>query len=215
MGKLRENLMLLRTTRAATLDMVRGLAQERADWRPSPEEWSIGEVLDHLVRSGELYRKEIVALAELTRQGQKPFIRKTVADIDFAPSFLPKAMLPMVDIPFTMMTMFVPPFVRDTMIRYSSVLKGQTPEIARPLPARPLAELVGDLERSLTDTVKLLDENPKLDWEGMAIHHPLLGRNNVPQMLRLTAMHERRHQDQIRKVLGAAASAGQLAAPAR
>jgi hypothetical protein len=201
MGKLQENLMLLRQTRAATLEMVRDLPQERIDRRPSPKDWSVGEVLDHLVKSGELYRKEIVGLVELARQGKTPYVRKTVQEIDFAPSFLPKSMLPMLDVPFTMMTMFVPQIMRDTMIRYSSVLKGQTPEIARPAQGRPAAELIGELQRSLLETEQALSRNADLDWGAMAIHHPLLGRNNVPQMLRLTAMHERRHQDQIRALL--------------
>lgn len=203
MEKLQENLTLLRSTRADTLDMVRGLPQVRIDWSPRADCWSVGENLDHLVRSGELYRKEIVALVNLARQGRKPFIRKTVQEIDFAPSFLPKSMLPLVDIPFTIMTMFVPPVMRDMMIRSSSVLKGQTPEVARPRKGRPAADLIAELQRSLADTETLLNENPRLDWQRMSIQHPLLGINNVPQMLRLTAMHEKRHQDQMRKVLAA------------
>jgi hypothetical protein len=203
MGKLQENLELLKSTRATTLSLVRGLPQESLDWSPQPDQWSLGEVLDHLVRSAELYRKETLGLVSLARQGKTPFVRKTVQEIDFAPNFLPKSMLPVVDIPFTVMTMFVPQAMRDLMIRYSGVLKGQTPEVARPAKGRPAAELIGELEKSLAETIALIRDNPKLNWERMAIQHPLLGVNNVPQILRLTTMHEKRHQDQMRGLLAA------------
>ena len=200
MSKLQENLQLLTETRAATLDLIRGLSQEQLDWAPAGA-WSLAEVLDHLRLSGELYRKEIIALVALAKQGRKPFIRKTVQEIDFAPSFLPKSMLPALDVPFTVMTMFVPPVMRDLMIRYSSVLKGQTPEIARPVKGRPGSELIAALMQSLEDTTAMLRENAGLDWDRMSIQHPLLGINSVPQLLRLTAMHEKRHQDQMRKLV--------------
>ena len=203
MAKLEENLRLLESTRAATLSMTRGLTQEQIDWREAPDKWSVGEVLDHLVKSGELYRQEIVALVALAKQGRTPFIRKSVREIDFAPAFLPKSLLPVVDIPFTVMTLFVPPAMRDLMIRYSSVLKGQTPEVARPRHGRPAADLAAELESSLEATVRVLRENAGLNFGRMRLQHPLLGINDVPQLLRLTALHERRHQDQIGRLLAA------------
>ena len=203
MSKLQENVRLLEGTRAATLRMVGGLTQEQMDWAPGPEQWSVGENLDHLLRSEAIYRREITELAALARQGKTAFIRRSVHDIDFSPSFLPKSMLPAVDLPFTVVTMFVPPVVRDLMIRYSSVLKGQTPKAAIPAKGRPAAELVEAMRRSWEQTRDLLAANPGFAWDRMRVQHPLLGINSVPQLVRLTALHETRHQDQIGRVLAA------------
>jgi hypothetical protein len=200
MTNLQENLHLLESTRAATLAMVRKLTQEQADWAPGGDEWSVGEVLDHLLRSEAIYRKEILELVALARAGRVPFIRRGVQDIDFSPSFLPKALLPVVDLPFTLVTMFVPSMVRDLIIRYSSLLKGQSPKAAIPAKGRPVTALVAALGKSLQDTQAVLSANPGMKFETMRIQHPMLGINNVPQLLRLTALHERRHHDQIRKL---------------
>jgi hypothetical protein len=35
----------------------------------------------------------------------------------------------------------------------------------------------------------------------MRYQHPIMGSNNVLQMLRIMALHERRHQSQIRDIL--------------
>jgi hypothetical protein len=201
MRRLHDNLHLLDCTRAATLRMVCELPQHDMDWSPAPRQWSVGEILDHLIKSGELYRNEMVALVDLARRGKDAYIRKTVQEIDFAPAFLPKQLLPLVDVPFTVMTLFVPPFMRDMMIRSAAVMKGQSPEIARPRKGRLAAQLICELQASLDNTVNLLRENPDLPYDQMRLQHPMLGVNNVPQLLRLTALHERRHQDQMRRIL--------------
>src|SRR6266542_6617223 len=128
MTKLQQNRHLLESTRAMTVNQVRHLSQAQMDWSPARGKWSVGELLDHLLRSEDLYRREIGELAALVRQGKTPYIRLGVREVDFAPWFLPKSMLPLVDIPFTMMTMFVPPAMRDLMIRSSAVLQGQSPK---------------------------------------------------------------------------------------
>jgi hypothetical protein len=201
MRKLEENLALLELTRAKTLAMVRGLSQEQMDWRPAVGKWSVGENLDHLLRSESIYRREITALVDLAKAGKTPFIRRTVQDIDFAPSFLPKSMLPLVDIPFTVITMFVPPAMRDMMIKSTAVLTGQSPKAALPEPGRPAGVLIAEMEAALVATTAILRENPDLNYDAMKTQHPMLGINSVPQLLRLTALHEGRHQQQMGKVL--------------
>lgn len=211
MAKLAENLGLLESTRAETLGLVRGLSQEQMDWAPAPGKWSTGEILDHLLKSEGIYRKEIQGLIDLVHQGKTPFVRRGVAEIDFSPNFLPKSMLPLVDIPFTFMTMFVPPVMRDLMIRYSSVMGGQSPKAAEPRRARPATELVTELESAIAATATVLRSNPGLPYQRMRLQHPLLGVNDVPQLLRLTAMHEKRHQDQIRTIRAAMPAPAQAA----
>jgi hypothetical protein len=38
----------LESVRADVLREAHGLTQAQADWKPAPEEWSVGEILDHL-----------------------------------------------------------------------------------------------------------------------------------------------------------------------
>jgi len=51
----------LEDARAALVREVEGLSQHQSDWRPTPNEWSIGEVIDHLaiaeVATGKLTTK--------------------------------------------------------------------------------------------------------------------------------------------------------------
>jgi hypothetical protein len=54
---------------------------------------------------------------------------------------------------------------------------------------------------SLKETVALLESNAQLDYSEMLIQHPLLGKNNVPGLLRFLALHERRHQRQMKEIM--------------
>lgn len=51
----------LRTVRAEVLREVEGLSQAQADWRPSDQDWSVGEIVHHLtlaeVNTGKLTSK--------------------------------------------------------------------------------------------------------------------------------------------------------------
>ena len=56
--------------RAKTLSLVRDLTQAQLDFSPSSRKWSVGEVLDHLVRVDEVFRDEYDELrAAFERRG--------------------------------------------------------------------------------------------------------------------------------------------------
>ncbi|HEV2846765.1 MAG TPA: hypothetical protein VG477_18060, partial [Thermoanaerobaculia bacterium] len=78
----------------------------------------------------------------------------------------------------------------------------------RPRQGRAVEELRAELDRSLSETGRLLAGNADLDFRRMVHQHPFLGANSVPEILLLTATHEERHQDQIREVLGTARRGG-------
>src|SRR5713226_3618473 len=103
--------------RQQTLAMMAPLSQEQLDWPPGPGRWSVGEVVDHLVLSEGLFRKDIAALIELQKSGRKAEIVHTFSDFNTAPTFVPQSLLPMFEIPFTMMNMFMPKGLRDMMVR--------------------------------------------------------------------------------------------------
>lgn len=45
----------LRSTGEEAEELAAGLTPDQLWWRPAPERWSVGECLDHLVRTGEAY----------------------------------------------------------------------------------------------------------------------------------------------------------------
>ena len=51
----------LEAVRAEVLRETEGLSQAQADWRPSPSDWSVGEILHHLtlaeINTGKLTSK--------------------------------------------------------------------------------------------------------------------------------------------------------------
>lgn len=185
--------------RGRTVAIAAPLTQAQLDFSPRAGRWSIGEVLDHLLRAESLYRGEIARLVELVRAGDRPYIRRTFSDVNVAPLYIPDLFLPLFDIPFSIVNRFVPQAVRDFAVEYP-LLPMRNPTIATPRRARPGLELRDELVSSLERTRTLLVSNADLPFEQMVSEHPLMGVANVPEILAFLARHERRHQSQIEKV---------------
>ena len=45
-----------------------GMSAEQLNWKPAPESWSVGQCLDHLIKSNEEFYPELDALAAGTRK---------------------------------------------------------------------------------------------------------------------------------------------------
>ena len=195
----RPALELCTAARRTTLALVSDLSQDQMDFMPVGGKWSIGENLDHLLLSEKVYRNQFLQLITLAKQGKNPVLRVTLRDVDFAPFFLPKSLLPLVEAPFSMMTQFVPNAVKEFMIRYP-FLPGQNPDVARPARGRPAGALRQELDTSIQRTTELLLANAELDYGKMIARHPMIGVNNVIELLRIVALHEQRHHAQIAAV---------------
>ena len=195
-----KNLELLKQTRAKTLHMVHTLDQPQMDWEPQPGKWSAGEQLDHLLLAEKLYRGTIAELIALVKSGKPAEIRRTLADIDFRPNFIPSSALPLFEIPFTIANLFIPSGLRELMIR-RPLFPAQRPEIANPVKGKPAGALLRALAESLHETVHLLESNRGMDFSRMTLEHPVLGKNDVPFLVKLIALHEQRHQEQIEAIL--------------
>ena len=193
------DLKLFRSVREASLRLAEGLTEQQAAYAPAPGQWSIGEVLDHLLLAEKLYRDRFTKLIELKMAGQKPEMKSDFSEINTSVLFIPKAVLPLLEAPFKILNLFVPTGVREAMTRYR-VMPAQAPSIAIPRKGRPVAELREELRNSIEQTVNLFRGNPDLDYRGMRLSHPLMGNNNVLQLVRIMSMHEQRHQEQIRGV---------------
>jgi len=94
------------------------------------------------------------------------------------------------------MNMFIPDGLRNYLTR-TRLLPFRNPDPATPHRGRPAAQLQGDLITSLQETERLFQNNPDLNYDEMFVQHPLLGRYDVPGLLRFMSAHEQRHQSQI------------------
>jgi DinB superfamily len=193
------DLRLFRTVREATLQLTAGLTESQAAYLPGPGKWSIGEVLDHILLAEKLYRDRFTKLIELKNAGQRPELKSDFSEINTSILFIPKPILPFLEAPFKMMNLFIPTAVREAMTRYR-VMPAQAPSIALPRKGRPIAELREELRCAVERTEELFRSNPDLDYRELRLSHPLMGNNNVLQLVRVMSMHEQRHQRQIRTV---------------
>jgi hypothetical protein len=115
------------------------------------------------------------------------------------------------DVPLTVVNAFVPRPVRESVIS-SRWIPARTAQAMAPERGRPAAELRDELLRCVQDLETLLASNGDLDFGALVIEHPLLGTNNVPELLRLFVLHEQRHQSQIEEILSTSARDGHEAA---
>jgi len=170
------------------------------DFAPAPGKWSVGEVLDHLILGQRLNLCYITEVIGMKKAGHRPVLRLGFEDVDVSIVHVPKSILPALEVPFTILNIFLPASVRDLMTRYRLV-PAQNSVLTTPRRSRPADELRGDLISSLRETEALLESNADLDFSEMLIQHPLLGNNDVPGLLRFLALHEQRHQSQIESVI--------------
>lgn len=197
---LQAELERFRAARARTLALTGGLTQAQMDYAPAAGKWSVGEVADHLLLAEKIYRDQIAQLIELARAGREPVVYRPLADLNISFAFLPKPLLPFAELPLTVMSLFVPRAARELMMRYR-IVPAQNPDAASPRRLRKAEELRAELSASLRETESILAAHPGLDYKALIVRHLLLGENNVPQLLRLAALHEERHQTQISEIM--------------
>lgn len=196
----RSSLALLRTSRAQTLHMVDGLSQSQMDFRSAPGKWSVGEVLDHLILGERLNLSYIAEVIGMQKAGRRPILNLSFRDVDISIGYIPKAVLPAFEFPFRVMNMMLPGGVRDFVTR-CRFIPAQNPNITNPRRGRPANELRHELMSSFRETERLIETHRDLDYSKMKIMHPLLGNNDVAGLLRFVALHEQRHQAQIKEIL--------------
>src|SRR5260370_40631369 len=92
----------LRSARAKTMELVAGLSQTEFDRNPpgtrwdlgEAGSWSIGEIIDHILRAMNSVTDEIEELIRLKETGQTPEIRRNLRDYDASPAIMPKSLMP-------------------------------------------------------------------------------------------------------------------------
>jgi hypothetical protein len=193
-------LQRFRQTRQQTLALVRELSQDELDRGPAPNSWSVGEVLDHLLLAEIFFRREIGELIERRKEGRSPLLWRGFKDLDISVGPIPKGLLPWLAVPLTLANLCVPAFVRDFLIR-SRRIPGRHPTAATPRRGRRAADLRTELAASLAETEALFQAHPSIDFRALRYVHPLLGNNNVLDLLRIVTLHEERHQQRIAELV--------------
>ena len=178
-------LEFFRVVRRQTLGLVEGLSQSQIDARPSPAKWSVGEVLDHLHRFDELLRQEISELIELAKAGRRAYLHRSLQDAGVSIPWVPRAFLPLFEIPFVFSNALVPDTLRNAFVRYR-VLSLPAPRLARPQPGRPAATLRQELEGFLDQLDALVAAHPDVDLEKLSYYQ--LAVRQLIQTLEITQM---------------------------
>jgi len=196
----RSELEKLRSVRQQTLTLIYAVTEVQGRFVPRPGAWSITQILDHVVLLEGMYRDAIRSLTDLAKQGRTPEIRYTMEDIDVSVPVVPKAALSALEVPLDIANRFIPAVVRQTVIRFP-VLAANSPRVARPRADLTMALMRERLLESAIQNTELLGGPFPWDPKKMTISHPILGINNVLDIMGIMAAHEERHRDQIRSVL--------------
>ncbi len=194
----------LRSARAQTLAIIQHLTQAQADFTPGAKVWSVGQNVEHLILSENLYRAQMRKLIDLARkagrQGGKRNIDLTFGDIDNSFAFIPRDVIPKLTLPLSVMNLFIPRPVREAMFRFP-LIPALNPSASEPAGKQPIAELRSRAVSSLNATGDIFNGKMPLNLGDMTVSHPILGTNNVTQLLDILAAHEARHHIQIRTLL--------------
>jgi uncharacterized damage-inducible protein DinB len=190
-----------RDARRETLDLVWDLSQEQMDFAASPRKWSVGQVLDHLVRVDEVFREEYDELLRRWRKkGRAVGLFRTLSEAGFSLPLVPDAFLPLFDVPTAMAGVLIPRQLRQAVFSNRAV-PAQAPRRIKPRKGRR----ADDLRRELAAFENYLEgffaDNPDVEWEKLRYYNPLCGFTNLPGVMTFIASHEGRHQGQIREVL--------------
>lgn len=215
----RKDLDLLRRAREETLRLIEDLSEAQFQFSPagrlqafelpflplralSPQKhrWSISEVADHLLLFETVFRNDISRIIQLKRSGQDPLLRLGFREINVSFAFIPRIFLPLLEVPVGTFSQVMPNTVVE-FLTTNRLLPAQNPDVAAPRKGRRKAELIQDLKDSLEASEQLFSDNPELDYREMFRQHPTTGRQNVLEALRMIALHEQRHHNQIREVL--------------
>ena len=188
------------SVRQRTLDLIQPLSQSQLDYAPDPGRWSAGEIVDHILLAANSLQEILEELIALTRSGREPSLRRTFSDFDISFAFVPKSLMPLMELPLSLVSSLVPGALRDFLIQ-NRLLPFRAAASATPRRGLPASELRSRLTASFDALQSIYDTNSDLNFSAMTAQHPLFGLINMQDLPRLMASHETRHQKQIMDVL--------------
>lgn len=189
-----------RETRRQTLTIVQPLSQKQFDSCPAPGTWSVGEVVEHLVLMEGVQRSNIEKLIRLKREGRRPFLRVSLDELDVGFPFVPKFLMPWLELPLSISTAFMMKPVLHFITR-NRLIPATAPTKGRPRRGLPADELRENLKSSLERTSTMFEANADLDFRELSYQHAVLGISNALDVLAILTNHEKGHQSQIDAIL--------------
>jgi uncharacterized damage-inducible protein DinB len=165
-------LVILDQARGRVLVLIDGISQADSERRTAPDEWSIGEIVHHLLLVEKRHFHSIPAT--ITEGPGEDFDRQQV---------LAERLMPLED-----------------MADISKSGKGQAPEITRPTPGLVLKELAEDLRQVRRETKSQLLSHRSRDLENIWWEHPRFGPMTLYERIGLIGYHDLKHLAQIVRV---------------
>ena len=189
-------LQIFAGVRKGTMLAVASLTEDQAGFRPTNEEWSVAQILDHLLLTEGLYRAQMSRMVDLARKGGSLNIDVSLTEVDLSLPFIPKALMPLMALPLTMMNMFVPQVLRETVLRFP-IMKAKNPKISEPAATKSISLLRQELVASLAQTEACFAGALPPNASRVTVSHPVFGCNTIANVFGLMAAHEERHGSQI------------------
>ena len=189
-----------RAARDGTLAIIRDLTQAQADFSPAANVWSIGQNVQHLLLTEDLYRTQMRKMIDMARQGGATNIDLTFQQINTSFAYIPREVMPVFTVPLNIMNMFMPRAIRETMFRFP-LIPAVNPTFSSPSGNHPVDELRARAAASIEATEGLFKGDLPPNLNNITLSHPILGTNNIPQIFGVIAAHEERHHTQMRTVL--------------
>jgi hypothetical protein len=152
---------------------VEGLSQRQADWKPGEEDWSVGEVVDHLtiaeIATGKLTSK---LLKELPAGAAAARFPAGLAEFGPLPPWPPG-----------------PP--------------GGAPPVVWPAHGKPIGELLATMTATRARSRQSVERLAQCDPRALTFKHFRLGDLDLAQWWRLQAEHDGIHTRQLRDIKAA------------
>ena len=188
-----------REVREETLFLVRELDQQQSEHRPKPGKWSVGEVLDHLVKLDRLIVRELEVALQQRRRGL-PFVYRGIADIDTTIPWVLRPALPFFEVPFSIFNTLLPQTARRAFTGSRSVPL-QAPGVIAPRYRRPIDSLRQELGETFDTLRQQQTDFPGIDLDRVYYYNPIAGFGSVAGLYRFVSNHEERHQGQLHDLL--------------
>ena len=164
------------------------LNREQLNWRPPDGGWSVGQCLEHLIKTSEIYSEDFRAIADGTR----------------ATSFWEN---------WSPLSSFFGRFLTSYMDKDEKKVK--TTERFVP-PSEIEANIVDRFEASQQELISLIDSTSNADWDRTKLTSSFQGfvTYSLADAFRIIAAHQRRHIRQAERVMNDAGFPQTLAAEA-
>lgn len=173
-----ESIALMERVSAEVRSDLDSLSTDQLNWRPGPKQWSIGECLEHLITTNDLY--SAIAESVLATQHRRPFLSRFPGYAGMCGRLLIRAVSP-------------------------NSRKVKTLSVFFPGRSSVDADEIDRFEESQRRLIDWIRKSEPLDLEGTFIASPptALIVYSLMDGWRLVATHELRHLEQARRVCDA------------